>query len=196
MMDKMDEEGIRKAIRRRELEDTLKGECLSSISDRVSRYLELNFIEVTPNEHFASISAECIRLYRDGYFFACIALCQAVAEALVRFMCEVSEFGASISQDFEENVGKLRKRNIRPDCSKLLKEIWEGRHDYHHLKPKVPTEREKLQAIAKNKMIALHGVESEVFAFEWVGGAIKPKYPKYWPKTNNGLLNAFLRFEP
>jgi hypothetical protein len=69
MMDKMDEEGIRKAIKRRELEDKLKGECLSSISDRVSRYLELNFIEVTPNEHFASISDECIRLYRDGYFF-------------------------------------------------------------------------------------------------------------------------------
>jgi len=171
-MDKMDEEEICRAIKRNQLEDTLRGECLSNISDRVSRYLELNFIEVTPNEHFASISAECILLYRDGYFFACIALCQAVAEALVRFMCERSKFGASISQDFEENVGN------------------------HHLKPKVPTERTKLQAIAKSKIIALHNVESDVFAFELVGGVIKPKHHKYWPETHNGLLNAFLRFEP
>ena len=192
----MDEEEIREAIKRAELEHTLKADCLSTINDRVSRYLELNFIEVTPNEHFASVSAECILLYRDGYFFACIALCQAVAEALVRFMCERSKFGASISQDFEENVEKLRKRKIKPDCSKLLREIWEGRHDYHHLKPNVPTDRTKLQSIAKNKIITLHKVESEVFAFEWVGGAPKPKYPKYWPKIHNGLLNVFLRLEP
>jgi len=195
-MAKMDEGEIRKAIRRAELEHTLKGECLSTISERVTRYLELDFIKVTPNEHFASVSAECILLYRDGYFFACIALCQAVAEALVRFMCERSNFGASVSQDFDKNVEKLRNRNIKPDCSKLFKEIWEGRPDYHHLNPKVPTERTKLQTIAKSKIIALHNVESEVFAFEWVGGAIKPKHPKYWPETHDGLFNAFLRFEP
>jgi len=196
-MAKMDEEEMRKAIRHAELEHTLKADCISTISDRVTRYLELNFTEVIPNEQpFAPVSAECIFLYRDGYFFACIALCQAVAEALVRFMCERSKFGASISQDFEENVEKLRKRNIKPDCSKLVKEIWEGRHDYHHLTLKVPTDRKKLQAIAKSKIIALHDVESKVFAFEWVGGTIKTKYPKYWPATNNGLLNVFLRFEP
>ncbi len=195
-MAKMDEGEMRKAIRRAEQEHRLKADCLGTIGDRVSRYLELNFIEIIPNEHFASISAECILLYRDGYFFACIALCQVVAEALVRFMCERSKFGASISQDFEENVEKLRKRNIKPDCSKLLKEIWEGRHDYHHLNPRVPTERTKLQAIAKGKIIALHSVESQVFAFEWVGGVVKPKYPKYWPKPHNGLFSAFLRFEP
>ncbi len=61
-MAKMDGEEIRKAIKRRQLEDTLRGECLGTISDRVSRYLELNFTEVTPNEHFSSVSAECISL--------------------------------------------------------------------------------------------------------------------------------------
>jgi len=109
-------------------------------------------------------------------------------------LCERSRFKAS--RNFEKNIETLCTRKIKPDCSKLLKEIWEGRDDYHHLNPKVPTERTKLQAIAKNKMIALHGVESEIFAFEWVEGAIRPKYPKYWPATQNGLLNVFLRFEP
>ena len=190
----MDKEEVREAIKRHQLEDSLRQECLGTISERVSRYLELDFTEVTPNEPFASISAECIRLYRDGYFFACIALCQAVAEALVRFLCETSGFKAS--NTFEKNIETLRRRKIKPDCSKLLKEIWEGRDDYHHLNPKVPTDRGKLQAIAKSKIIALHHVESEVFAFEWVGGAIRPKHPKYWPKIDNGLLNVFLRLEP
>jgi len=190
----MDEEEIRRMIRRRELEDTLRGDCLSTISERVKRYLELDFIKVIPNEQpFALISTECIRLYRDGYFFACIVLCQPVAEALVRLLCTKSGFKAS--KVFEKNVYALRRRKIEPDCSQLLEEIWEWRDDYHHLNPTVPTEREKLQAIAKSKMIALHGVESEVFASEWVGGAIKPKHPKYWPKAHDGLLDVFLRFE-
>lgn len=193
-MAKMDDGEMRKAIRRAELEHTLRGECLSTISERVTRYLELDFIKVTPNEHFASISAECVRLYRDGYFFACIALCQAVAEAIVRLLCTKSGFKAD--KVFEKNIDTLRRRKIKPDRSELLEEIWKGRDDYHHLNPKVPTEREKLQAIAKSKMIALHGVESGVFAFERVGGAIEPKHPKYWPEARDGLLNGFLRFEP
>ncbi|MFC1902907.1 hypothetical protein ACFLX4_02430 [Chloroflexota bacterium] len=177
-MDKMNEEEIRETIRRHQQEDTLKQECLGTISERVARYLELDFIKVTPNEHFASISAECILLYRDGYFFACIALCQAVAEALVRFLYKRNV--CNVSHDFKKNIlVLLRRRKITTNCYKCLKEIWKGRNDYHHLNPKVPTEKIKLQAIAKSKMIALHDVESEVFAFEWVGGAIKPKYPKY-----------------
>jgi hypothetical protein len=193
-MAKIDEEEIRRAIKRHQLEDSLRQECLGTISDRVTRYLELDFSEVTPNEHFASISAECILLYRDGYFFACIALCQAVAEAIVRLLCIKSCFKAK--KVFEKNIETLRVRNIMPDCSQLLEEVWEGRDDYHHLNPKVPTEREKLKAIAKSKIISLHKAESEVFAFEWVGGAIKPKYPKYWPEAKDGLLNVFLRLEP
>jgi len=190
----MDKEEMRKAIKRHQLEDSLRQECLGTISDRITRYLELDFIGVTPNDYWASISAECILLYRDGYFFACIALCQAVAEALVRFLCTKSGFKAS--NVFEENIDKLRRRKIKPDCSELLEEIWKGRDDYHHLNPKVPTERVKLQDIAKSKMIALGAIESKVFEFEWVAGAIKPKYPKYWPQTNNGLLNVFLRLNP
>jgi len=193
-MSKMDDEKVHEAIRRAELEHTLQAECLGTKGNRIARYLELDFIEVTPNAHFASISAECILLYRDGYFFACIALCQAVAEALVRLLCIKSSFRPS--KVFGKNIEKLRERKIQPDCSELLEEIWKGRDDYHHLNPRVPTERTKLQEVAKNKIVALHNVESEVFSFEWVGGAIKPKYPKYWSKTNDGLLNVFLRFEP
>jgi len=194
-MAKMDEEEIRKVIKHHQLEDTLRQECLGTISERVTRYLELNFIEVTPNANWAFISAECILLYRDGYFFACIALCQAVAEAIVRDLCKTNRL--KVTKSFDININRLcSQKEISNECKEVLGTIWKGRNDYHHLNPNVPTQRTKLQAIAKSKMIALGAVESEVFAFEWVGGAIKPKYPKYWTETNDGLLNVFLRFEP
>ena len=191
----MNKEEVYKLLKRRQLEDGLKQDFAFTLNDRVTRYLELDFIKITPNTHFASISAECIFLYRDGYFLACIALSQAVAEALVRFICDRNQFGASISNDFEENVKKLHKRRIRPDCSTMLMGIWEGRHDYHHLNPNITADRTKLQETARSKIVYLHKLESEFFAFTIVNGAIKPKYPKYWDITN-GLANAFLRFEP
>jgi len=191
----MDKEEVRETIRRAELEHTLKADCLGTISERVSRYLELNFIEVTPNANWAFISAECTLLYRDGYFFACIALCQAVAEAIVRDLCKTNRL--KVTKSFDTNINRLcSQKEISNECKEALETIWKGRNDYHHLNPNVPTQRTKLQAIAKSKMIALGAVESEVFAFEWVGGAIKPKYPKYWTETNDGLLSVFLRLEP
>jgi len=191
----MDREEISKAIQRQQLADGLKQDFISTLDERISRYQELDFIKVTPNAHFAPVSAECILLYRDGYFLACIALCQAVAEAIVRLMCERSKFGSSISKDYEKNIENLHKRRIRPDCSELFKEIWKDRNGYHHLNPENPTDRSKLQDIAKSKIIALHKIESKVFEFTIEDGAVLTRYPKYWD-IKDRRVNVFLRFEP
>jgi len=190
----MDKEEVQKAIKRHRLQDRLQQDFLASIDDRISRYLELDFGQVVPNTHFAPITIECILLYRDGYFFACIALCQAVAEALLRFMCERNDIR---NKGFETNIRNLSKLkdNIHPDWIKMLKRVWKNRNDYHHLNPDVPTEEEKLKEIAKDKIVSLLDVESKVFAFEWVDGRIKRTYPEYWLENDGGLLNSYLRFE-
>jgi hypothetical protein len=190
----MDREEVINAIKRKQLEDDLQGDFLATLNKRISRYQELDFIKLTPNTHFAFVSVECINLYRDGYFLACIALCQAVAEAIVRLMCQRSKF-SSVSNDYENNIENLRKRGIQPDCNELFKEIWKDRNDYHHLNPTIPTEKSKLQKIAKSKILNLHKIESEVFNFTIVNGAVSPRYPKYWDFNEDGLLNVYLRFE-
>ncbi len=190
----MDREEVLKAIERKQLEETIQGEFLATLNERISRYQELDFIKLTPNTHFAFVSVECINLYRDGYFLACIALCQAVAEAIVRLMCERSKFN-SVSQDYEENIENLHKRKIQPDCNELFKEIWKGRHDFHHLNPTIPTEKSKLQDIAKSKIIVLHKIEAKVFEFNFESGGISPVYPKYWDFNEIGMLNVYFRFE-
>ena len=191
----MDKEEVLRAIKHKQLEESLKQDFLAKLDERISRYQELDFIKITPNAHFASVSAECILLYRDGYFLACIALCQAVAEAIVRLMCKRSKF-TSISDDYTENVTKLHNRKIKPDCNQLFKGIWVGRDGYHHLNPEIPTERNKLQEIARSKIVTLHKIEAIVFEFAIKDGAILPKYPKYWDINKDGLINVFLRFEP
>ena len=191
----MNQEEVLKEIKRHQLEENLNGDFLATIDERISRYQELDFSQLTPNTHFAFVSVECINIYRDGYFFACIALCQAVAEAIVRLMCERSTF-SSISDYYEENVKNLHKRKIQPDCDELLKEIWKERNDYHHLNLNIPNEKSKLQEIAKGKISALHSIESKVFEFAWTkDGAISPRYPKYWDFNKDGLLSVYLRFE-
>ncbi len=193
----MDEEEVRKAITQRQLQDTLEQDFLATMNDRISRYLELDFIEVTPNTHFAPITIECMLLYRDGYFFACTALCQAVAEALARFICERNGSGSNRFVKFETNIRKLKELtdNIPLDWIEMLERIWEGRNDYHHINPEVPTQKDKLREIANEKIVALLDVESKVFAFEWVDGAIKRTHPEYWLETGSGHLDAYLRFE-
>ena len=193
----MDKEEVYKAIKRHQLQDNLEQDFLASINDRISRYLELDFIQVVPNTHFAPITIESILLYRDGYFFACIALCQAVAEALLRFMCARNDKGSKDFVKFETNILNLRelKDKIPLDWIETLERVWENRNDYHHLNPDVPTQKEKLREIAKAKIVALLDVESKVFAFEWVGGALRRIHPEYWLETDSGHLNSYLRFE-
>lgn len=190
----MDREEVSKAIQRQQLADSLEQDFIGTLNERISRYQELDFPQLTPNHHFASVSAQCILLYRDGYFFACIALSQAVAEAIARLMCEKSGF--SPSTNFKTNVGKLYKGNIEPDCKGLFDEIWKDRNDYHHLNLGILIERSKLQEIAKSKIIILHEIESKVFDFSWTkDGSPLPRYPKYW-ETTEGLPNMYLRFQP
>jgi hypothetical protein len=191
----MNEYKMPKAIKRIETENSLKAECLGSITVRVDRYLELNVPALRPNHHFAPVTAECILLYRDGYFFACISLCQAIAEAIVRLLCEKNK---EKSPNFNKGIAKLRKlrNDIPEDWIRILQEIWKDRNNYHHLNPKVPTEKRKLEKIAKSKIGALFDMERMVFAFDLVGGAVAPKYPKYWNEPQNGMLNIFLTIEP
>lgn len=190
----MDREQVVRAIKRRELQDTLQGEVTATLDERIARYEELDFIKITPNTHFAGVSVECINLYRDGYFLACVALCQAVAEAIVRLICTRNNF-TSISQEYEVNIEKLRKRKIPPDCNELYKEIWKDRNCYHHLNPNIPSGKSKLQEVAKSKVCTLHTIESRVFEFKLVGGAVLPKYPKYWDFNKDGMLEVYLRLE-
>ena len=72
----------------KQLEDSLRQEFEQTIKSRIQRYLSVKPYGIIPNTKFAVASSECSLLFRDGHFYGCIALSQAVSEALVKYICE------------------------------------------------------------------------------------------------------------
>ena len=124
------EETMRRII----TEDSIKQEFSQTLASRVERYLKVKQPVIVPYTEFSLASAECAFLFRDGHYYGCISLSQAVAEAIVKFLCHRN--GWKPKKNFEENVGRLQVRRFisnKIKC-KFLK-IWENRDDYHHLNP-------------------------------------------------------------
>ena len=76
----MDEKTRREIFQRALTTDSIKQEFEQTLPERVERYLQVKPHEIIPNAPFAVPSAECRFLFRDGHFYACIALVQAVAD--------------------------------------------------------------------------------------------------------------------
>lgn len=190
----MDEKDIQKLIQQKQVEESIRQEFEGTLPERVTRYLQVKPHPITPNTHFAAVSAQCSLLFRDGHFYGCIALTQAVAEALVKFLCRKNSWKPA--KEFEANIERLSVRNVISD---ELKEsflmIWENRDDYHHLNPSIETDRRKLEELAREKARLLAGIESEIFHFAVVNGELVPKHPKYWDISGK-QANVFLRLEP
>jgi hypothetical protein len=190
----MDEKAARKLFKQKLVEESIRQEFEGTLADRVDRYMQVKPHEIVPYTHFSTISAECSFLFRDGHYYGCIALTQAVAEALVRFLCKKNSFRPV--KNFENNIEKLSVRNfISYEVKDSLLTIWQERDDYHHLNPSIESDRQTLEELAKEKTRLLVEVEKEVFRFTSVDGKINPENPKYWDISGN-QAQVFLRLEP
>jgi hypothetical protein len=175
-------------------QDGIKQEFEQTLSSRVERYLKVKPHGIVPLTEFAPVSAECALLFRDGHYYGSIALSQAVAEAIAKFLC--AKNGWKPDKNFEENVKKLETRQfISKDSRDKFLSLWENRDDYHHLNPTIETDRRKLEALACEKVLLLKQIESQVFAFTFVDGKLVPACRKYWALQEDGTVPVFLRLE-
>jgi hypothetical protein len=181
-------------IQRVVTEDGIKQEFDQTLSSRVERYLKVKPHGIVPLTEFAPVSAECSLLFRDGHYYAAIALSQAVAEATAKLLCLKN--GWKPCDRFEENVGKLETRHfISRNLREKFLSLWEKRDDYHHLNRTIETDRQKLEALACEKVLLLKEIESEVFAVSFVDGKLVPECGKYWTLQQDGTVPVFLRLE-
>ena len=181
--------------RRAVIYSSLRQRDNSEIDVRVERYLRAEHHPIVPNSWFAPASSECIGLFSDGHFYGCISLCQAVGEALIRFMCQCNKFRPG--SDFETNVSTLKQRGFIDDkFEKLCSCLWKGRHDYHHMNQGVETDRQHLEQIALTKIQTLAELEKWLFQYSDTHGYVTPKWPKYWPGPEDGKYQVYLRLSP
>ncbi len=159
--------------------DLLSREFRATLPDRVARQEAVRRLPITPHTHFALVSQECSLLFRDGYFFACVSLTQAVAEALARFLC--AHLFIRARGQHESRVKRLlAERAISAEAASRFSLIHEGRDAFHHLNPSAPNSRPALQAAALQKLEALAALEAEVFAYSIHQGALVPKDMRLW----------------
>jgi hypothetical protein len=181
--------------RRAALADALRQEFDATLDVRVERFLRAEHHPIVSNTPFAVASSECVDLFRDGHFYGCISLCQAVGEALVRHMCDCNS--CRPASEFEKNVTALRRRGfIDEEFEQLSDRLWQKRHDYHHLNPSVATDREELEELALAKIRTLAAIERWTFEYSIHEGKLHPKRPQYWRKLDGGKLEVFLRLSP
>ncbi|MEW6142601.1 MAG: hypothetical protein AB1597_05505 [Chloroflexota bacterium] len=183
----MDTNALQKFITR----ESMKAEFEQKLDERVQRYLDVKPHGIIPNHQFASASTECAKLYANGYNFACVALVQAVAEAILRMLSDVHL--SKHPNSYEKGVKDLcGKGFIDKQLESALLTIWRRRNDFHHLNPNVPVDYQVLDKLAKEKLSLLNYVESVLFAFTVDSGRINPKNPRYW-KIRSGRADVYLR---
>jgi len=183
------------ALKKKLAEESIRSEFEQSFSDRVARHLEAQPLGVIPNKHFASVSSECYRLYRDGHYYGAISLAQSVVEALARFLSE--KHNINTKNDFEKQIKQLQVNDhITEDVRKSFKIVWKKRNDFHHLNAEVESDLLKLKMLAKEKLNHLRIIEEYIFAHTFSKGAISPLYPEYWDFSEDGkTTQVFLRLD-
>ena len=183
-------------IQQLQIQEAIKQEMEQTLSLRAERYSKVKPHGIIPYTPFAPASAECPLLFRDGHFYGCIALVQAAAEAISRFMCEKNSWKST--KAFEKNIEKLNTRGIISDELKNdFLEIWSKRDDYHHLNSTIETDKKILEEIAYKKILLLRKIESEIFKFSLTSkGELVPENKKYWKLQKDGLIPVFLKVSP
>ena len=101
------------AHEQRRIEDAIKNEVLRTLSDRAARFLQVRTTVVVPDAPFAAPSAECAEQFRDGHYFGCIALTQALLEAVVQHMAQLKiKKNPHKDGGFEKNLDALQKQGF------------------------------------------------------------------------------------
>ena len=154
------------AHEQRRIEDAIKNEVLRTLSDRAARFLQVRTTVVVPDAPFAAPSAECAEQFRDGHYFGCIALTQALLEAVVQHMAQLKiKKNPHKDGGFEKNLDALQKQGFISSAMKIeLEQMWADRHSFHHFRPSITSDQQKLEEAARKSLKLLQDLKEEFFS--------------------------------
>ena len=180
-------------VLREHIKGTLRRRLEESIEERVTRWLEVRHQRIVAGQHFAPASAECLALYRDGYFISTVMVTQSVAEGIFRLV--VKRNNVTDEGDRPEVAKHLvDKRIISQECADAFVRIWKSfRNHVHHMNPDVANV--PFVKLAKRNITDLATVEKELFAFRRSKEKFIVANPKYWDCLPDGTAPAFWRFD-
>lgn len=177
-------------IKRIELEDSLRKSFEATLCQRIDRCLEVEHQKIIGNHYFSRASAECLDLYRDGYFISTVMTTQAVNEGIIKFIAEKNNEDG----EHRELIDIFESKSIfSPACAEASKKIWRSfRNDIHHMNPKVSSI--PFPEVAQKNIMRLAIMESEIFGVDIENGKLRPHQPQYWDINADGTVEVYLRF--
>lgn len=143
----------------------IQDDVARTLLDRADRFLEATGLLVVPNGPFAAPSAECAALFRDGHYYACIALTHTVMEAIVRHVWQ-AKFPKRKKQpeNYEDTLAALHNaRFLSAECKSRIDATWSARHAYLGLNPTVAADRQALYDTALSNLRLLGDLAQEFF---------------------------------
>jgi len=174
------------------LKQAMQDDLHRSIDERVNRYLEIVYQWVIPAHHFAQASAECIYVYRDGYFLTVLMASQSVTEGLWRFVLERNTIQYNADREAQAN-DLVQRAILSRQCADSFGRIFHSfRNDVHHMNPSVTAV--PFRELARRNLMDLATIEREIFAVT-IGspGRLVPVQRQYWDIGTDGTTSVFLR---
>jgi hypothetical protein len=147
------------------IKERLKDQIVRSLLDLTATPFEHRHTNSAPQFPFAAASSECVEQLQRGHYFGCIALGQSVLQFAVRHVWQ-TKFKKKSSEDggFENNLDALHKKKYVSDESKIkLEQVWEQRDSFLRLNPKVESEKQRLEELARRTYEVLSDFQSEFF---------------------------------
>ena len=120
---------------------------------------------------FAAPSIECVKQFRDGQYYGCIALSQNILEAMIRHIWQ-AKLNKKPNQEgsFMKNIEALNKaKHITDGWKATLSHQWAERNSYYQLRPTTENEQLKLVEAARNRLNMLKEMQKEFFGEQQLG---------------------------
>ena len=116
---------VRKTAAQRRVEKQIRDEFLRSIDERIARTLAIGNVAASDGHHAQPI-AECARLFRDGYFFGCLALGRDLLEVIVLELAQsLWKKAPAKVPGVEKNLEVLcKKKMINNELKQQLADMW------------------------------------------------------------------------
>lgn len=190
-----DEPAFDEGAKQERLKNAILDETMRTLDERAYRLGQVESLGIVPYGVFGAPSVECVDLFRDGHYYGCISLVQAVTEAIVRHVWQVKfRKKKSAEGEFEANLESLYKKGFIDDTIKAtITAIWEDRNSFHHLKLSLEKDIRDLEQLAADKLRLVAEVEKHFFGFSIEEGLLKPHHPEYWDIKPGGETLVYVR---
>ncbi len=139
-------------------------------------------LELPQDLPFRSPIGECVRLFHDGYDFACIALAHDTIDAMLRLVLRV-KLGSRQAKyaDVRSQFGALAAIGALPTSLKTrLEQLWYERVEYLALNTADDLDRLALGTAVSSHISVLVELIRLFFGHSSDQGKVVPDHPEFW----------------